>query len=476
MCDEESCTICLDQLFHPCMGDIITRLQPCGHYYHTECITLWTDRSNSCPTCRRDFEFVETINKSGEVLTIQRAEKKVIEHVDEFFEVYNEDDYNMTYDEEDVLERRINNMIARSNICILCDSRRGNVTPCNSCSSTFHLSCLGATNLTRWFCPMCDAEQLNFQRPISVFRRTRNSAITNRVYDSLGGSSFISYVTDAAGTTTGEAFRSSLLNGPVAMEVKENPKPISIEEQQAWEVFEMAKKDKVEERLESSCPSPSSATSSSNHSVSASSVKKLKQPSRRGIRRGGTTKNSTTTRSVAHVSTTNVSTAPSSSKSLVETILGQMKDNRSTENKMLSVTSSTTTASSIPSLSLSPSTSFSSSAGSSPQLTTSSLSTSPERNLIPNASSNSSFSNKSFWKTSIPNDKTLTLSQKSTLQELVRCRLRPLYKDGTINFDQYTAINKKVSHILYETCLNESEDFDFEQLAENHVTQEVMEL
>lgn len=435
MCDEESCTICLDQLFQPFKTDVITRLQPCGHYYHSECIVIWAEKSNSCPTCRRDFEMVETINKSGEVLTAKRAQKKVIEHVEEFF--HSNDDVLMTYDEDDFLERRISNMIARSNICILCDSRNGNVTPCNTCSSTFHLSCLGATNLSRWFCPMCDAEQINLERPVSVFRRSRNSAVTNRVYDS---------------------FRSSLLTNPVTVEVKENPKPMTMEEHQSWEIFEEAKKDREDGQHDEPVLVPTGEGINGG-----SSVKKFKQPSRRG-RRSGIKK--TTPPSFIPTAT------PSSSKSLVETIVDQMKENRSKEK--LQFTSLTpvraeTISSATP---LSPSSSPSSSSGSSPQPTMSSLSTSPEREPIPTTTSN-----KSIWKMSIPSN-TLTLSQKSTLQEIVRNRLRPIFKDGTIDVEQYTTINKKVSHILYETCLNENctEDFDFDQLADFHVTQEIMEL
>lgn len=433
MSDKESCTICLDQLFQDTKSNIITRLQPCGHFYHTDCITLWTDKSNSCPTCRRDFDFVETINHFGEILTSERAHKKIIEHVEEYFDGYSEDEM-MAYDDDDILERRINNMIARSNICILCDSRHGNVSPCNSCSSTFHLSCLGATNLSRWFCPMCDAEQVNFERP-SIFRRSRNSAVTNRVYNS---------------------FRGSLLTSPVTVEVKENAKPMSVEEQQSWEIFEIAKKDKSEEPLE--------ASPTATISTTGSSIKKFKQPSRRGIRRGNNGTGSSTQGQAPKFSTPSVTA--STPKSLINTILDQMKESNSRDAILPAFTPKLDPVY-TQSLPLSPSSSTSSN-GSSPQPTIASLSTSPERDPVPT-------SNKSIWKMSIPNN-TLTLEQKSTLQEIVRNRLRPIYKDGTIDVDQYTEINKKVSHILYETCLNESEDYDFEQLADYHVTQEVMEL
>ncbi|GMG42762.1 unnamed protein product [Ambrosiozyma monospora] len=37
----------------------MVRTKPCNHTYHYSCISKWTHRSNSCPTCRRDFEKVE---------------------------------------------------------------------------------------------------------------------------------------------------------------------------------------------------------------------------------------------------------------------------------------------------------------------------------------------------------------------------------------------------------------------------------
>lgn len=46
MCIEDICGICYDEL----LTDV--RVLECKHIFHTECINLWIERSNSCPFCR----------------------------------------------------------------------------------------------------------------------------------------------------------------------------------------------------------------------------------------------------------------------------------------------------------------------------------------------------------------------------------------------------------------------------------------
>jgi hypothetical protein len=103
----------------------------------------------------------------------------------------------------------------------------------------------------------------------------------------------------------------------------------------------------------------------------------------------------------------------------------------------------------------------------SPQLPTSSLQTFIEDQVI---------TNKSAWKMPIDNNG-LTYEQKATLQEIVRQKLRPIYREGDISEDQYTEINKRVSRVLYEAFLR---DYgippNFEQIAEDGIRRELMNL
>tara|TARA_R110001599_G_scaffold350630_1_gene581062 strand:+ start:151 stop:507 length:357 start_codon:yes stop_codon:yes gene_type:complete len=46
--DNEECCICLQPFIY---NSKISSLQ-CGHIYHTECISEWIKRNNTCPSCR----------------------------------------------------------------------------------------------------------------------------------------------------------------------------------------------------------------------------------------------------------------------------------------------------------------------------------------------------------------------------------------------------------------------------------------
>jgi hypothetical protein len=47
---DDVCSICMEDFDEE--GDGNKRV-PCGHVYHSNCITLWLHRCNSCPLCRR---------------------------------------------------------------------------------------------------------------------------------------------------------------------------------------------------------------------------------------------------------------------------------------------------------------------------------------------------------------------------------------------------------------------------------------
>ncbi|NXM19576.1 PJA2 ligase, partial [Ploceus nigricollis] len=49
---EQCCTICCSEYVE---GEIITEL-PCHHFFHKSCVTLWLQRSGTCPVCRHVIE------------------------------------------------------------------------------------------------------------------------------------------------------------------------------------------------------------------------------------------------------------------------------------------------------------------------------------------------------------------------------------------------------------------------------------
>eukprot|EP01059_Diplonema_ambulator_P037553 TRINITY_DN9992_c0_g1_i1.p1 TRINITY_DN9992_c0_g1~~TRINITY_DN9992_c0_g1_i1.p1 ORF type:complete len:199 (+),score=69.16 TRINITY_DN9992_c0_g1_i1:296-892(+) len=62
----EHCTVCMDGW----KADERYMKMPCGHHFHTDCITPWLERHNSCPTCR--FE-LPTDDPDYEDRRMQRA-------------------------------------------------------------------------------------------------------------------------------------------------------------------------------------------------------------------------------------------------------------------------------------------------------------------------------------------------------------------------------------------------------------------
>jgi hypothetical protein len=43
----------------------IALIKPCGHVLHDECLREWSQKANSCPICRRNFNLVEVLDKVG---------------------------------------------------------------------------------------------------------------------------------------------------------------------------------------------------------------------------------------------------------------------------------------------------------------------------------------------------------------------------------------------------------------------------
>ncbi|BAT72865.1 hypothetical protein LR48_Vigan11g086700 [Vigna angularis] len=49
---DEVCSVCMEG-FSRHSGEGENKRIPCGHVYHSSCITIWLEHCNSCPLCRR---------------------------------------------------------------------------------------------------------------------------------------------------------------------------------------------------------------------------------------------------------------------------------------------------------------------------------------------------------------------------------------------------------------------------------------
>ncbi|QCD85241.1 E3 ubiquitin-protein ligase RING1-like [Vigna unguiculata] len=53
---DEVCAVCMER-FSRRNEEGEKKRVPCGHVYHSSCITIWLEHCNSCPLCRRRILF-----------------------------------------------------------------------------------------------------------------------------------------------------------------------------------------------------------------------------------------------------------------------------------------------------------------------------------------------------------------------------------------------------------------------------------
>lgn len=44
---------------------LIAIIKPCNHVLHDSCLQTWTEKANSCPICRQNFNEVDLYDKVG---------------------------------------------------------------------------------------------------------------------------------------------------------------------------------------------------------------------------------------------------------------------------------------------------------------------------------------------------------------------------------------------------------------------------
>lgn len=49
---------------------LIALIKPCGHVLHDECLRQWSQKANSCPICRHNFNLVEVLDKVGGIFLL----------------------------------------------------------------------------------------------------------------------------------------------------------------------------------------------------------------------------------------------------------------------------------------------------------------------------------------------------------------------------------------------------------------------
>ncbi|GME98216.1 unnamed protein product [[Candida] boidinii] len=91
--EEELCPICLDLLPNFDNGPIpratrstqyLAKSKPCNHEYHAFCIQSWSEKANTCPKCRQNFNAIELYSDKDVVEeTIKVEDKKFPVEIDD---------------------------------------------------------------------------------------------------------------------------------------------------------------------------------------------------------------------------------------------------------------------------------------------------------------------------------------------------------------------------------------------------------
>ena len=64
---QEFCTICHSNLNAPSLYNQDKNIDSnittgkCGHSFHSECINIWINKNNKCPTCSKEWEYSPTV-------------------------------------------------------------------------------------------------------------------------------------------------------------------------------------------------------------------------------------------------------------------------------------------------------------------------------------------------------------------------------------------------------------------------------
>ncbi|KAK5654090.1 hypothetical protein OQA88_7521 [Cercophora sp. LCS_1] len=154
--------------------DHIAQIEVCGHVLHDSCLKMWSEKANSCPICRQNFNLVHVYDKVGGKLLSSRAvedKKQVAEFDPQSWEVENPEE------EEEAIPCPLCGESDREELLLLCDS----------CDMPYHTYCIGLEGVPdgSFFCFECsEALGVECVAPSgpSVQRPENNRSSSGRYY------------------------------------------------------------------------------------------------------------------------------------------------------------------------------------------------------------------------------------------------------------------------------------------------------
>eukprot|EP01084_Bolivina_argentea_P019393 36066_1 len=122
------CLICLQSL----TNDIVS-ISGCIHTFHKDCLDCWKNIQNSCPICRKRFQYIA-----------DQYQKYKVQHKNQ--------------QQDDFLTEQLLNTLQQQQckICQRTDDHQNSLL-CDGCDDCYHTYCIGLDNvpLGDWYCQTC---------------------------------------------------------------------------------------------------------------------------------------------------------------------------------------------------------------------------------------------------------------------------------------------------------------------------------
>ncbi|KAI5969416.1 hypothetical protein CANMA_001483 [Candida margitis] len=355
-----------------------------------------------------------------------------------------------------------------SGFCCLCTRTRRNapLLPCQQCASSFHLSCLGISDVAtddyfNWYCPMCDYNQETIL-PMRPIRRALFSGITRRqtpssrqlvirndndeIDDSfLYDDEPMPVFSNLQSCQDDVPRASNVINGGVILRREQKLKSrLSEEEVNSWDMFEQARNqsgDDVDIDVFSSTTTQDRSRRRRRRKRAAEPI--LSPPSPQSLQLQSA-----------------IDPLPNSvmQESRISSLIDQLRHTKKQHGTAEQSSSSSSSSSSATATATAIHLALASS------------------NIVPSSSASDSAASmgnspiESMSYSSDDNEHTqpreLTLEEKFVIQKIVRSKLKPRYKPGSqeagciSNEEEFIAINKRISRNIYAHIVNAADEMD----------------
>lgn len=148
-------------------SEMISRLLPCGHNLHDECLKPWVERANSCPICRQNFNKVELSTKIGGECTIS-GEKTVLDYADQshlgpIISTYSVSDRTQIAEVDPSMLIEEYDEEVEDQPCLICgdDDNEERLLACDGCDAYYHTYCVDLEDIPvgHWYCESCETQR-----------------------------------------------------------------------------------------------------------------------------------------------------------------------------------------------------------------------------------------------------------------------------------------------------------------------------